>query len=117
MMKKVKIMHLIGDLSKGGAERFVVDLCNELAKDDRYEVFLVSICSNSVEETFVKDIDKNVRYVSFNKGPGFSLNTFWALTKWLRKEEPNVLHSHLNGFEYLGLYLLVNKRTLFSYHS
>ncbi len=113
MMKKVKIMHLIGDLSKGGAERFVVDLCNELAKDDRYEVFLVSICSNSVEETFVKDIDKNVRYVSFNKGRGFSLNTFWALTKWLRKEEPNVLHSHLNGFEYLGLYLLVNKRTLF----
>jgi len=113
MMKKVKIMHLIGDLSKGGAERFVVDLCNELAKDDQYEVFLVSICSNSVEETFVKDIDTNVRYVSFNKGRGFSLNTFWALTKWLRKEEPNVLHSHLNGFEYLGLYLLVNKRTLF----
>ncbi len=112
-MKKVKIMHLIGDLSKGGAERFVVDLCNELAKDDQYEVFLVSICSNSVEETFVKDIDTNVRYVSFNKGRGFSLNTFWALTKWLRKEEPNVLHSHLNGFEYLGLYLLVNKRTLF----
>ncbi|ATP56097.1 hypothetical protein CPT03_06290 [Pedobacter ginsengisoli] len=113
MMMKVKIMHLIGDLSKGGAERFVVDLCNELAKDDRYEVFLVSICSNSVEETFVKDIDKNVRYVSFNKGRGFSLNTFWALTKWLRAEEPNVLHSHLNGFEYLGLYLLINKRTLF----
>nr|WP_068893267.1 glycosyltransferase [Pedobacter panaciterrae] len=112
-MEKIKIMHLIGDLTKGGAERFVVDLCNELAKDDQYEVYLVSICVNDTEDTFVKDVHKNVRYVSFNKGRGFSLRAFLALTKWLSREEPDVLHSHLNGFEYLALYLLANKRTLF----
>lgn len=112
-MEKIKIMHLIGDLTKGGAERFVVDLCNELAKDDQSEVYLVSICLNDTEHTFVKDIHRNVRYVSFNKGRGFSLRAFWALTKWLSKEEPHVLHSHLNGFEYLALYLLINRSTLF----
>ncbi|WP_448104126.1 glycosyltransferase [Pedobacter panaciterrae] len=112
-MEKIKIMHLIGDLTKGGAERFVVDLCNELAKDDQYEVYLVSICWNDPQETFVKDIHKNVRYVSFNKGRGFSLKAFLGLTKWLNREEPDVLHSHLNGFEYLALYLLANKHTLF----
>lgn len=111
-MEKVKIMHLIGDLTKGGAERFVVDLCNELAKDDQYEVFLVSICANDEEHTFVKDIHKVVRYVSFNKERGFSLSVFIALTKWLIKANPHVLHSHLNGFEYLAFYLFVNKRTL-----
>jgi glycosyltransferase involved in cell wall biosynthesis len=112
-MEKVKIMHLIGDLTKGGAERFVVDLCNELAKDDQYEVFLVSICANDEEETFVKDISKAVRYVSFNKERGFSLSVFMALTKWLVKANPQVLHSHLNGFEYLAFYLFLNKSTLF----
>lgn len=112
-MEKVKIMHLIGDLTKGGAERFVVDLCNELAKDDQYEVFLVSICANDKEETFVKDIDEAVRYVSFNKERGFSLGVFMALTKWLIKANPHVLHSHLNGFEYLAFYLFLNKTTLF----
>jgi len=111
-MEKVKIMHLIGDLTKGGAERFVVDLCNELAKDNQYEVFLVSICANDEENTFVKDIHKAVRYVSFNKERGFSLSVFIALTKWLIKANPHVLHSHLNGFEYLAFFLFVNKNTL-----
>lgn len=112
-MDKVKIMHLIGDLTKGGAERFVVDLCNELAKDDQYEVYLVSICANDAENTFVKDIDKSVRYVSFNKERGFSMGVFVALTKWLLKANPHVLHSHLNGFEYLAFYLFLSKHTLF----
>jgi glycosyltransferase involved in cell wall biosynthesis len=112
-MEKVRIMHLIGDLTKGGAERFVVDLCNELAKDDQYEVFLISICANDKENSFVNDIHKAVRYVSFNKARGFSLSVLMTLTKWLIKSNPQVLHSHLNGFEYLAFYLFLNKGTLF----
>ena len=112
-MKKLRIMHLIGDLTKGGAERFVVDLCNELAKLDQYEVFLISICANNEEITFVKDIHKGVRYVSFNKKRGFNLGVFIALTKWLIKAKPHILHSHLNGFEYLAFYLFLNKETIF----
>jgi glycosyltransferase involved in cell wall biosynthesis len=112
-MEKVRIMHLIGDLSKGGAERFVVDLCNELAKVDQNEVFLISICANDQENTFVKDIHEAVRYVTFNKERGFSLGVFMELTKWLIKANPHVLHSHLNGFEYLAFYLFLSKGTLF----
>jgi glycosyltransferase involved in cell wall biosynthesis len=112
-MEKVRIMHLIGDLSKGGAERFVVDLCNELAKVDHYEVFLLSICANDEENTFVKDINDAVNYVTFNKERGFSLSVLITLTKWLYKANPHVLHSHLNGFEYLAFYLFLHKRTTF----
>lgn len=112
-MKKIRIMHLIGDLTKGGAERFVVDLCNELAKFDQYEVFLISICANDEENTFVKDIQKTVRYVSFNKERGFSPGVLMNLTKWLIKVKPHVLHSHLNGFEYMAFYLFLDKGTLF----
>lgn len=106
-------MHLIGSLTKGGAERFVVDLCNELAKDEHYEVTLLSLRSNDLERGFRKEIQDKVRYISFEKGPGINFLVLFRLTAWLKTEKPDFLHSHLNGFEYLALYFLGNSGTRF----
>ena len=106
-------MHLIGSLTKGGAERFVVDLCNELAKDERYEVSLLSLRDNDIEKGFRKEINDRVRYLSFDKGPGVNFFVMFRLTSWLLTEKPDFLHTHLNGFEYLALYFLRNSGTRF----
>lgn len=106
-------MHLIGSLTKGGAERFVVDLCNELAKDDRYEVSILSLCSNDPETGFQKEVNAKVKYHSFGKGSGINFLVMYRLTRLLIREKPDFVHTHLNGFEYLGLYFLLNSRTSF----
>lgn len=112
-MQRTKIIHVIGSLTKGGAERFVVDLCNELAKDDRNEVYLVSIRKDNPQDNFINDIHSDVQFISFNKGRGFSFNVFLKLTRWLKNERPDIVHSHLNSFEYLSLYFLQAHHTRF----
>lgn len=115
-MLKLKIVHIIGNLGLGGAERFVIDLCNEIAKNECYELCIVSLCENQDKNSFVKDIAPNVNYLSFNKKKGFSLAVLIKLTNWLKMYRPNVVHSHLNSSEYLTLYRLFNNQTVF-YHT
>lgn len=111
-MHRIKIVHVIGNLSRGGAERFVIDLCNEMSRQDRYEVFLVSLMENC-PEGFIKDLLPEVNYISFNKKPGFSFGVFLRLTIWLKNLRAAVVHSHLNSSEYLLLYRLWSYKTLF----
>ncbi|WP_129714880.1 glycosyltransferase family 4 protein [Pedobacter sp. SYP-B3415] len=112
-MLRLKIVHIIGSLTRGGAERLVVDLCNELSLSGGNEIIIVSLNANAEQATFVADINPRVRYVSFNKQAGFSLRVLLNLNRWLRRERPDVVHSHLNAFEYLYPYLLTGRRAGF----
>ncbi|MEJ6981358.1 glycosyltransferase family 4 protein [Pedobacter sp. P351] len=112
-ISKVKIVHLIGSLTKGGAERFVIDLCNELSKNEQYDVWIISLNANDSANTFLKEINPRVSYYSLNKGRGFSLNVLLKLSKWLKHEQPDILHTHLNAFEYAMLYIVQNPGTRF----
>ncbi len=112
-MHKIKIVHVIGTLNRGGAERFVIDLCNEIAKIEKYEVYILSLCSNDSQNTYVKDIHNNVKYISFDKGKGLSLPVLLKLTNWLKEKSPHIIHSHLNSFEYLFIYRLLKSRATF----
>ncbi|WP_164122288.1 MULTISPECIES: glycosyltransferase family 4 protein [Sphingobacterium] len=103
-MNKPKIVHIIGSLRKGGAERFVVDLCNELAKTDQYEIYLISLCDNDPDTTFLSEINGKVHYLSLHKGRGLNFQVLFKLTTWLVKQKADIVHTHLNAFEYLILY-------------
>ncbi|RZJ81554.1 MAG: glycosyltransferase [Flavobacterium sp.] len=112
-MKKISIVHILGAINSGGAERFVVDLCNQLAKNNLYQVNLICLCKNNIEDTIINEISPNVNYISFNKNSGFSLLTLIKLTYWLIRNKPIIVHTHLNSFEYLYGYLLINSRSKF----
>ena len=56
-MKKLKIMHIIPSLAKGGAERLVLDICNELEKRKDVEVKLVTFREDNDYEFLSKNID------------------------------------------------------------
>lgn len=109
----MKLIHVVGNLGFGGAERFVVDLCNEIAKNECYEVTIISLCENMEENPFIKEISGNVKYLTFGKKKGFSLSVLMKLTLWLKLKKPDIVHTHLNSSEYLTLYRLICWRTLF----
>lgn len=108
-----KIIHLIGNLARGGAERFVIDLCNEMARKPEHEIILVSLCGNAKEDSFLGEIDDRVTYVSFEKKSGFSWSVLMKLTAWLKVQAPDIVHSHQNSSEYLLLYRLDKNDAIF----
>jgi glycosyltransferase involved in cell wall biosynthesis len=113
MKGKIRIVHILGAINSGGAERFVVDLCNQLAKNKSYQVDLISLCKNNIKDTIEDEISTNVNYLSFNKKGGFSLLTLIKLTYWLILNKPSIVHTHLNAFEYLYGYIVLGKNSQF----
>ncbi|MCE7069491.1 glycosyltransferase [Dyadobacter sp. CY327] len=99
----MKIVHIIPSLSRGGAERFVIDLCNELANIESTNVYLVSLRDNSDSDSFVSELHKQVNYISFGKKPGFDAKTLSKITRWINELKPDVVNTHINAFEYVNL--------------
>lgn len=93
----MKIVELITFLGSGGAERFVVDLSNELAK--RNEVYLVTILDDTkdseVRNFYRFDVSDQVHYVNLGLPNGAKLSSQWKVYDALRKLNPDVIHVHM----------------------
>ncbi len=97
----MKILEVIPQLSQGGAERFVVDLCNELIQ--KHEVILIVLHNIDKSGFFVKDINPKVTIVSMDKCHGIDFGLFFRLKKLILKYKPDVVHTHLRGIVYCFL--------------
>ena len=88
----MKIIQLIYSLGNGGAEKFVVELSNELAKNN--EVILCSV--KKIEDWMVpaKNIRGNVKttIMGFNKKYSFKL--LYLFFSFLKNNKPDVVHIH-----------------------
>lgn len=95
----MKIVEIIFSLSPGGAERFVVDLSNELCKDN--EVVLITLKNDTIDSENRKfycfDIDKNVKYLNLGIPDGFHILSLWTIYRAIKKERPDVVHLHLRN--------------------
>ena len=94
----MKIIEIIPQLSQGGAERFVVDLCNELVHKNK--VMLVVLHSIDKTGFFAQEINPKVTVVSMNKHSGMDLALFFRLKKLIFKYKPDVVHTHLRAIVY-----------------
>ena len=65
----MKIFEIIPQLSSGGAERFTIDLCNELSKE--HDVTLVVLHSVEKFGFYADELSPKVHLVSMNKRMGF----------------------------------------------
>ncbi|MBN9352244.1 MAG: glycosyltransferase [Chitinophagaceae bacterium] len=105
----MKIVQMTFSLASGGAERFVVDLSNELASRG-HEVYLVvfrnSLKSNADPHFYRSLIDEKVWYVNLEIQEGFSIIAFWKLFKLLKGIGPDVIHCHLDVIPYIFLLAL-----------
>lgn len=93
----MKIVEVITFLGSGGAERFMVDLSNELSKEN--DVFLITILDDKkdVEErNFYRfAIDSKVHYINLGLPNGLSLRSQITVMKTLNRIKPNVIHFHM----------------------
>lgn len=114
----MKILEIVFGLSSGGAERFVVDLSNELSKKN--EVVLMALKedkSNPNVSLFYKfDLSERVKYKNVGlPSTSYKLSTMWQVYKAIKSENPDIVHMHTEGmpkFCYLAN-LLLGKRMTF----
>ena len=93
----MKIAQIVFSLVSGGAEKFVVNLSNELAQLG-HEVTVVALRDDNNEGySFNKRfLNTTVNYHCMGFSSSFSLSMALRLGKYIKKEEFEIAHSHLS---------------------
>ena len=94
----MKVLHIIPTLSKGGAEKVVVDLINESHEKLVDVKLLLFFPSDPKLRLF--EINKNIEvlYITDSKSNPFWLlmkSVFWMINHWRFLMNQNILHAHL----------------------
>ena len=92
----MKILQIIFSLSSGGAERFVVDLSNELSKNNDVILLTLKDLTNYPEGNFYKfDLSSRVKYENLGLPQKYTLISLWKVYQYIKKYKPDVVHMHL----------------------
>lgn len=96
-MKSMKIFELHYSTSWAGAERFVVDLCNELIEKD--DVILCTIEDDRISQKayYKKELNSNIKYINLKCQSGLQLKALWRIYKTIKKEKPDIVHAHTDA--------------------
>lgn len=94
----MKILQFSYSLSSGGAERFVVDLCNSLSECSETEVILVSILDDNIpgRKHYLPELTRSVEYVCLNVNRVATFKAFWRVLQVIMKRKPDVVHAHID---------------------
>lgn len=92
----MRILHIIPNLRKGGAERIAMDICEELSAREGIEVKLVYL--NNLAEYDTKNINYDLSFIpssvrlSLTKPAQYNTQ---LLEKLIQEFQPDIIHSHL----------------------
>lgn len=94
----MKILQIIYNLAPGGAERFVVDLCNELAAKNNNEVHLLTTNDDAIRgnKHYHDLLSEKVAYHNIGAKSGFSLKSIIGVYKAINRIKPDIVHLHSN---------------------
>lgn len=98
LLSKIHIVHIIPTLNFGGAERFVIDLVNNLDKDK----FIVSIIVLKNEMPLREQLKSDVKVYLVEKKGKLSLNLIGKIEKKLKELKADIVHTHLFGGDVWG---------------
>ena len=104
----MKIIQVIPSLNSGGAERFTVDLSNQLAEMGN-EVILLVFYSQLELNFYLHDVSSKVRVITLGKKPGFDYKLLFKISSIVKSEKPDVVQTHLYGLDYMPICLMLNK--------
>lgn len=100
----MKIFQVISSLGNGGAERLVVELCNDLSQSE--DVTLISLRKIESWMFHAKNICTDVQQIQYKQQKGFHFKIFYQLYYLFRLEKPDVVNVHLNMPLYYILILI-----------
>ena len=73
----MKILEIIPTLSSGGGERFVVDLANELSRENNVTLLVFRLDGNL--SFYLPQVSENVRVILIKKHSGLDLRLFFKV--------------------------------------
>lgn len=93
----MRILEVHYSIACAGAERFVIDLCNELAKTN--EVILCTIVDDTIpgKSYYKSELLKSVKYINLKCKSGNDIRGFCRLLKTIREVKPDIVHAHTNA--------------------
>lgn len=111
----MKIVQIISSLGNGGAEKFVIELSNELHRKKHY-VRIISFKKTTKDMFFVEKIHPNIDITELNKNKGFSFKIFINLFSFILKYNPDQIHFHLDStFLYIFPLTFIFRKKKFTY--
>ncbi len=101
-MEKLRVLYLVPDLGKGGAERFLVDLCTELKVRDDVDFIIGTLYDNDQYSEYTTGFEiVNLHFENFSfRGK----NENAAYKSLLESFRPHIVHTHLYLAEFLSSY-------------
>jgi glycosyltransferase involved in cell wall biosynthesis len=98
-MDKIKIVHIIGQLQVGGAEKLLYDLCRKIDK----ERFIVQVITTHGGGVFQKKFEQaGIPVINFEKSGKWDFSVIDKMADYLRGERPDVVHTHLFAGDFWG---------------
>src|SRR4051812_22460633 len=109
----MRILHIIPTLGGGGAERFTVDLVNEISQTDDVLLCTLYDLTPGKYDFFLKDLDPQVKRVSLGKKLGLDIIMYLKIFRLVKRIKPDIIHTHLAAVNYVFLSVLVFARIKF----
>ncbi len=113
MSKKIKIVHLLPNLSGGGAEKVCQQILLGIDKN-RYQSYLLLFKDNdkSLGKLEKQELEKNdIKIISLKKKYLFDISNFFNIVKNLKNMKVDIIHTHLGGDIYGPLASYFTKKT------
>jgi len=110
----MKILQLVYSLGPGGAERFVVDLSNELAHQANDVTLCVLRDDQQGNSGFYRgDLSDKLNYINLKIPEGLKFNNILIINRLIKNLNPDVIHSHLNLVNYVFPLTLIHPKIRF----
>ena len=116
----MKILQLTYHLTAGGAERFVVDLCNELSANKENEIYLVAIKDDTIPKNrhYLGELSPNVNYICLGCKKGLSFESIRKIYGVIKRVKPDIVHTHTNLIPiFLPAFLLRKPKYVHTIHT
>ena len=93
----MKILEVHYSTAWAGAERLVIDLCNELSKTN--EIILCTIVDDTIpgKSYYKSELLKSVKYINLKCKSGNDVRGFYRLLKTIRDVKPDIVHAHTDA--------------------
>ena len=111
----IKVVNVISDLNVGGAGKCIINFCKNYNKD-KFDITVVvpagSALINELKKTPAKIVE-----VDGLKNKSLDVKSLFKLIKILRKEHPDIVHTHASSIARLAAKFVKNARIIYTRHS